>query len=131
MKRTIAALAVSLLTAACATAPTPLGFANAFPVADSNDTDAVSRKEFDDFWADTKLFKRADHNGDKALSPSEYQTAVASHQGYFNQLDTNKDGVLTRFELLAGWYDLFDADKTGTLSRDEFARSLEAWKAKP
>ena len=127
MKRNIRALAVSLLITACAPAPAPLGFAAAFPAADANRSDAVSRKEFDEFWADHKIFKRFDRDGDSVLSLKEFAEAVGpKYEEHFVQFDINRNNSLTRVEVMAGWYDLFDADRTGTLSRAEFDNSVRA-----
>ena len=121
MKRTIPALAVSLLLAACATAATTIGF----PAADADDNESLTRKEFDEFWDDTNLFERFDDDDDRALSLKEFQEAVDSeYEAHFTHFDINKNNSLSASEMTCGWYDLFDADKSGTLSRGEFEKSI-------
>ena len=70
--------------------------------------------------------KAADTNGDGMISREEAK-ALPRLAKHFDELDTDKNGQLTREELRAGhqkrrnaMFDKLDTNKDGVISRDEF-----------
>jgi Ca2+-binding EF-hand superfamily protein len=121
-----------------------------FTALDHNRDRRISRNEW---HFDSETFRRVDVNGDGALSQQEFVEGDADddrddpfddldannngrvernewHAGAaaFNRLDRNRDGVLSRFEVVGGQnsvdtYDQFaslDNDNSGTISRNEW-----------
>jgi Ca2+-binding EF-hand superfamily protein len=102
-----------------------------FGRVDSNDDNAISRAEFlstDDDARDDS-FDDLDANNNGRVERSEWYGSAAA----FNRLDRNRDGVLTRFEVVGGQrgtgdtWDQFanlDYDNSGTISRNEWHWTL-------
>ena len=125
MKNALTTLAVSLALAACSSATTTLGF----PAADVNDDDAVSREEYLEFWNTTTAFAVYDVSGDGNLDRAEYGDAVDdAYDGddFFIGLDRDMNHVLSQNEFVGGWYLMFDVDRNGVLSRDEYNAAINA-----
>ncbi|MFC3712312.1 hypothetical protein ACFOMD_07010 [Sphingoaurantiacus capsulatus] len=92
-------------------------------------------------WAE-KRAERAEKAGEKAKARVEkrgdrMEKRFANREGKaaerFAARDANKDGRLSLTEFQAGggkYFERFDADKNGTVTREEVAAAREAWKAK-
>lgn len=99
-----------------------------FQRLDTNGDQTLSEEEFApaqkyllDPYSNGQTFRNYDSNGDNKLSPSEFELAL-NISGLFNRHDTNRDGMLTRFELHAMVYRLMDLDGNGVVDKREFDR---------
>ena len=125
MLRKFGALAAALTLAACATVASTVGF----PAADADDDDLLSVAEFREFFDDTDAYERFDDNDDGMLSRTEYTEAVDSPyeaDTYWHGLNIDHNDTLSRDEFIDGWFKMFDADKSNSLSRAEFENAIES-----
>ncbi|HSL70180.1 MAG TPA: hypothetical protein VK864_08045 [Longimicrobiales bacterium] len=122
----ISTLLLSFALAGCgATAAQTIGW----PAADADETGSLTMDEFTYYWNSNELFERMDDNDNGCVSRKEYTEFVQDeYEGdvYFNGLDDDHDGTICRQEMIPGWYNMFDTDKDGILSRHEFNRSIDA-----
>jgi Ca2+-binding EF-hand superfamily protein len=100
-----------------------------FARVDLNRDGVISKDEADATPLSLReAFNRVDADGDDNISPAEYQAATTNLvQGInFEELDTDKDGVLSKDEtakalVLREDFSRIDADGDDWISRDEFA----------
>jgi hypothetical protein len=122
----ISTLLVGIALAGCApTAAQVIGW----PAADADVDDNLTMDEFRYYWSSNRLFERMDDNDNGCVGRKEYtEFVIDEYEGdvYFNGLDDDHDGAICRQEMIPGWYNMFDTDKNGTLSRHEFNRSVDA-----
>ncbi len=79
-----------------------------------------------------KQFRAADKDGDGALSREEARRSMSSIHRRFNEIDTDKDGKVTRGEIEAAFgkraneerrrFKALDANGDGVITRDEILR---------
>lgn len=124
--RSVTALVSALALAACSTVATTIGF----PAADADDNDALSQSEFHEFLTDdTKAYGNFDDNDDGMLNRTEYNEAVDDAyetDSFFRGLDRDSSGMLSQQEFIDGWFNIFDTDRNGTLTRREFEAAIDA-----
>jgi Ca2+-binding EF-hand superfamily protein len=107
--------------------------AETFRRVDANGDNALTQQEFLEGDADDDrddLFDDLDANNNGRVERQEWHAGTAA----FNRLDRNRDGVLTRFEVVGGadWtgdnqrdeFDSLDFDNNGTIARNEWHWSL-------
>jgi hypothetical protein len=126
MKRTLAAFAVSFGLAACSSSSGEL--AVGFPVADVNQDASLAPAEFDRWVIDTNAYARFDDNDDGVISRDEYNKAVEErYEGddYFIAFDLDQDGSLSRNEFVGGLFRMYDINRDGLLTQDEFDLARE------
>ena len=100
-----------------------------WPAADADETGSLMMDEFTYYWNSNQLFERMDDNDNGCVGRKEYAEFVQDeYEGdvYFNGLDENHDGAICRQEMIPGWFNMFDTDKNGRLSRHEFNLSIDA-----
>ena len=121
MKRTLAAFAVSLFIAACSSSSGELTVG--FPVADANQDAALAPPEFDRWIQDTNAYGRFDDDDDGVISRHEYTKAVEARyetDEYFFAFDLDQNGTLSRDEFVGGLFRMYDINRDGVLSNEEF-----------
>ena len=125
MLRKFSVLAIAIALGGCATMATTVGF----PAADADDDDSLSSAEFHEFFDDTDYFERIDDDDNGTLSRTEYNEAVDTEyeaETYWTGLNTDNNDQLTRDEFIGGWFKMFDTDKNGMLSENEFENAIES-----
>ena len=125
MKRTLAALAMTVTLAACSSSS---GLTIGFPVADVNEDGGIQIAEFDRFFDNTNGYPRFDDNDDGVLTRREFTKAMEARyetDEYFNAFDLNDDGQLSRREFVGGLFRMYDLNRNGRLGEDEFNLALE------
>ena len=123
MKRTLAAFAVSLSLAACASSSGDVDVPQGFPVADVNQDASITPEEFTRWVENTNAYSRFDLDKNGLISREEYSEGVEDRYAtneYFAAFDLNQNGTLTRGELLRGFFVMYDINRDGVLSEGEF-----------
>jgi Ca2+-binding EF-hand superfamily protein len=123
--RILKALAVTIFLGGCAAAAATAGF----PAADADDDDVLSAAEFQEAFDDLDAYERYDDDDDGNLSRTEYNEAVDEKyetDAYFKGLDRDANSQLSRQEFIDGWFAMFDADQSKTLSEGEFRSAVDA-----
>lgn len=123
---------VALATVACTPRPdtevTVGRYANAFDLWDEDGDGGLSSAEFLPQW--TVSFTEWDGDRSGGVSDREFAERVgmnASRFGAFGEWDENDDGQLTAAEFQGGSFRLFDQDRDGTISREEWRRTIGYW----
>lgn len=113
------------------------GQSQMFKAVDSNGNGAISKSEFNAYYAkhNAKHFKEMDANKDGQITPDEMQgghkPSTARNDGTthldkrFNTADANSDGGLNKEEanampMLTAYFDQVDANHDGKVTRQEY-----------
>ena len=103
-----------------------------FEDVDTNSDGAISKAEFDAYYSrqNAKHLREMNANKDGRIAPDTRQNyGTANLDQRFNAADTNHDGVLDREEanampMLKYYFDKVDANKDGKVTRQEYLDAM-------